>query len=394
MGKIQTEVVSMVQAGMKAGSSSRTSGTDAAFHKLLKEQNRKTDDQTKEAAVSGKDSPEKAPDAGKEDTKPVKESGQKGKPEDDLKNSVAVPSEALLQFQEQTGQLVTAIAETAADVLGQAGEIPETVPVSQQELLVSAEPKVQALPYQAEGLELQSAAENQTGPVMEAVKQEAGPEQAVSGQKEEGPAKVGERQTELLKPSEPSEPVEAQKAEKPEVSEKAFGSENGGNTEPGRQELVGMAEQSPREFTVREPEHVASEPVRTSEPTLVNDVGRVIAQRLPASDGTLTIELEPASLGKLTIHVLYESGKATVSIMATNPRTMELLNARAGELASIIEERTGQDTVVYTEQPEQEPPFDERQGERQHRDREQESREHRERTDQDSFMQQLRLGVI
>lgn len=92
--------------------------------------------------------------------------------------------------------------------------------------------------------------------------------------------------------------------------------------------------------------------------------------------------------------MLYESGKATVSIMATNPRTMELLNARAGELASIIEERTGQDTVVYTEQPEQEPPFDERQGERQHRDREQESREHRERTDQDSFLQQLRLGVI
>ena len=47
MGKIQTEVVSMVQAGMKAGSSSRTSGTDAAFHKLLKEQNRKTDDRRK-----------------------------------------------------------------------------------------------------------------------------------------------------------------------------------------------------------------------------------------------------------------------------------------------------------------------------------------------------------
>lgn len=393
MGKIQTEVVSMVQVGMKAGSSCRMSGTDAAFHKLLKEQNRKTGDQTNEAAVFGKDSPEKAPDAGKEDTKPVKESGQKGKPEDGLKNGEVVPSEVLLQFQEQTGQLVTAIAETAADVSGQAGEIQEAAPVSQPELLVSAEAEVQDLPFQAEGLELQNAAENQMEPVMAAVKQEAGPEpeKAATGQKEEGPAKAGQKQTELF---ESSEPAEAQKAEKPEASERAFGSETRGSAEPGQQQLVGMAEQSPREFTVREPEHVASEPVRTSEPTLVNDVGRTIAQRLPASDGTLTIELEPASLGKLTIHVLYESGKATVSIMATNPRTMELLNAQAEELASIIEERTGQDTVVYTEQPEQEPPFDERQGERQHRDREQESREHRERTDQDSFLQQLRLGVI
>ena len=96
----------------------------------------------------------------------------------------------------------------------------------------------------------------------------------------------------------------------------------------------------------------------------------------------------------MTIRVLYESGKATVSILATSPRTLELLSARAGELASILEERTGQETVVYAEQPESEQPFDERQGEGRQKDREPEGREHKERNEQDSFLQQLRLGVI
>ena len=390
--KIQTEVVSMLRAGVKAAGSYRTSNVDAAFNKLLKEQNRGTDDQAKETAASGKDSSAKAPDTGKEETKPVKESGQKEEAEVGTKKGEVVPSELLLQLQESAGQLVTGLTGELISTAEQAVEVVETLSAAQPELLAAANSEsVGEFPLQTETSELQDAAEGRTVQLAGMqVEQEAGAEKAAPEWEKGEPVKAEQKQPEALAPR---EAMADQKTAKPEISAKAAGSETKGNTEE-QQQVVGMTEQPSREHFVREPEHVASEPVRTSEPTLVNDVGRAIAQRLPASDGTLAIELEPASLGKMTIRVLYESGKATVSILATNPRTLELLSARAGELASILEERTGQETVIYTEQPESEQPFDERQGEGRERDREPESREHKEQKEQDSFLQQLRLGVI
>ena len=127
----------------------------------------------------------------------------------------------------------------------------------------------------------------------------------------------------------------------------------------------------------------------------MEDIGRTLAERFPQKDGTLTIELEPASLGKLTIQVLYEAGRATVSILATNPKALELLSQKASELATILEERTGQETIVYTEQPESEQPYDEREREGQQREREQDPEERQNsRAGQESFAQQLRLGLV
>lgn len=404
MEKIQTEVVSMLRAGAKAGGSYRTSGTDAAFGKLLKEQSQGTDGGTKEAAASGTDSPGKAPEAGKEETKPVKESGTKGKTEDAKEedgvksDGLVLPSELLLKLQEQTGVQMAVPTEAEA-------QIPELTKES-PEILVQPEPLTGAggLPLQAgdisEAQELSGMAETaglsggeEVRTVrMPAEKQELQAEEAVFGQDKKILAGTVEKQTQprevpgsMTEPEKTEIPVKASAAETKEGTREQAGQE---------QPLAGMEGQPIREYAARETGHVVSEPVRTSEPNLINDVGRAIAQRLPASDGTLTIELEPASLGKMTIRVLYESGKATVSILATSPRTLELLSARAGELASILEERTGQETVVYAEQPESEQPFDERQGEGRQKDREPEGREHKERNEQDSFLQQLRLGVI
>ena len=408
MEKIQTEVVSMLRAGVKAGDSYRTSGTDAAFGKLLKEQSQGTDGGTKEAAASGTDSPGKAPEAGKEETKPVKESGTKGKTEDakeedGVKSDGLVPSELLLKLQEQTGVQMAVPTEAEAQIPELTKESPEIL-VQPEPLTGAGEQAAGGLPLQAEDIseaqELSGMAETaglsggeEVRTVrMPAEKQELQAEEAVFGQDKKIPAGTAEKQTQprevpgsMTEPEKTEIPVKASAAETKEGTREQAGQE---------QPLAGMEEQPLREYAARETGHVVSEPVRTSEPNLINDVGRAIAQRLPASDGTLTIELEPASLGEMTIRVLYESGKATVSILATSPRTLELLSERAGELASILEERTGQETVVYAEQPESEQPFDERQGEGRQKDREPESREHKERNEQDSFLQQLRLGVI
>ena len=329
MEKIQTEVVSMLRAGAKAGGSYRTSGTDAAFGKLLKEQSQGTDGGTKEAAASGTDSPGKAPEAGKEETKPVKESGTKGKTEDAKEedgvksDGLVLPSELLLKLQEQTGVQMAVPTEAEA-------QIPELTKES-PEILVQPEPLTGAggLPLQAEDIseaqELSGMAETaglsggeEVRTVrMPAEKQELQAEEAVFGQDKKILAGTVEKQTQprevpgsMTEPEKTEIPVKASAAETKEGTREQAGQE---------QPLAGMEGQPIREYAARETGHVVSEPVRTSEPNLINDVGRAIAQRLPASDGTLTIELEPASLGKMTIRVLYESGNATVSILETRP---------------------------------------------------------------------------
>ena len=141
----------------------------------------------------------------------------------------------------------------------------------------------------------------------------------------------------------------------------------------------------------------AEVPLKTTEQNLPEDLGKTLAARLPEAGRTLTVELEPASLGKLTIRLVYEGDRAAVSIMANNPRTLELLNQRASEIAAILEEKTGQETVIYTRPPEQnqEQPQDGRQGQggQESRDDRQRNRE-KDRQQADSFAQQLRLGLV
>lgn len=135
-----------------------------------------------------------------------------------------------------------------------------------------------------------------------------------------------------------------------------------------------------------------SETVSTSPETFAPDIGKALADRIPEKNGTLTIELEPASLGKLTIRVVYESDRATVSILASNPKTLELLNQNAAEIAHIMEEKTGQQTMIYV--PESQEQMDARTDEQGHRgqDRDQEEPKHRDQSD--AFAQRLRLGLV
>lgn len=132
--------------------------------------------------------------------------------------------------------------------------------------------------------------------------------------------------------------------------------------------------------------------VKTTPETFFKDVGTAIAGRLPSKNGAFTIELEPASLGRLTIKVAYEAGKAAVSIMSANPKTVELLSQSAGDIARILEEKTGQETVVYTPEPEQQ--YQEGQNSREHGRENQESHEQKKKEQSDSFTQMLRLGLV
>lgn len=138
--------------------------------------------------------------------------------------------------------------------------------------------------------------------------------------------------------------------------------------------------------------------MRTTPETLPEDLGKTLGAKFADGARTLTVELEPASLGKLTIRLTYEGDRAAVSIMATNPKTLELLNQKASEIAAILEEKTGQQTIIYTQKPEtnqenydRNPDGKSSQEDREEKQNHQQKEEHQQF---DSFAQQLRLGLI
>lgn len=137
-------------------------------------------------------------------------------------------------------------------------------------------------------------------------------------------------------------------------------------------------------------------PLKTTPETLPQDLGKTLEGNLLKQGQTLTVELEPASLGKLTIRLVYEGDRAAVSIMANNPRTLELLNQKASEIASILEEKTGQETLIYTQQPQQnQEGYDREPDGKQQREEGKEQHQKQDEPQQtDSFAQQLRLGLI
>lgn len=140
-------------------------------------------------------------------------------------------------------------------------------------------------------------------------------------------------------------------------------------------------------------------PLKTTPQQLPEDLGKTLASKTFDTARTLVVELEPASLGKLTIRLVYEGDRASLSIMASNPRTLDILSQRASEIAAILEEKTGQETIIYTQPAESgSDPYDEEQN--QNRSGEQEDQESRQQNQgekehqAESFAQQLRLGLV
>lgn len=193
----------------------------------------------------------------------------------------------------------------------------------------------------------------------------------------------------------------------PEVRPDTRGQQDlsGSNDKKPRQTEDGSTQQMAGAGTFRisgQQEHLFHEtgrteqiPLKTTPDTLPEDLGKALAAKLPDTGKTLTVELEPASLGKLTIRLTYEAGRAAVSILATNPKTLELLSTKAAEIASILEEKTGEETVIFTQEPHEQEQYQEnknnssqQQDQGQGQQRKEEQARH-----SDSFAQQLRLGL-
>lgn len=210
---------------------------------------------------------------------------------------------------------------------------------------------------------------------------------------------------EPLKKAEPVHTADAQTldAQAPKEQPKSSLMEEQGSqtTSMEGQEVTaaGAAVQQPVSQTegVFETEKSTTTELKTTMEELPQELGKALSSGKLNADRTLTVELEPASLGKLTIKVSYEAGRTAVSILASNPKSLEILNQKATEIAAILKERTGEETVIYTQEPQQQHEEDSYDG---HQGSQSQEREERSRQDEgkeretESFAQQLRLGLV
>lgn len=131
----------------------------------------------------------------------------------------------------------------------------------------------------------------------------------------------------------------------------------------------------------------------------IQNLARTMADHMAAGKNEFEIWLEPANLGKMAIKVAYESGRAMISIMCTNEKTMELISQNAKQLGNILQQHTGDETVVVIDHPEsdylqQKMNQEQQSGQQQEEQDNKDKQEQKQDSEHESFLQQLRLGLM
>lgn len=165
---------------------------------------------------------------------------------------------------------------------------------------------------------------------------------------------------------------------------------------PAQVNLTSETEPSPLQQTAaaETPEAQSAPP---EIPESVQKLPQEILTKMAAGEKEFTVQLEPEHLGKLTIKAAFEDGKATVSIVCSNSKTLELLAGRAGEIGAILENNLGTPTNVLLDKT---APDYLNQGQEQagQQDRRQEQEDGKKKNhDKEEgldFLQQLRLGLV
>lgn len=383
--------------GSAASAVSRRSQTGASeakddFIRLLQQQKESakqpedTKDTKKDQKIDDVKVDEKQPEAAVEE--PVEE---KVDPEDELLElaqlELQLQQNLLQQSIVQNAEPETEEVLTAVDVSA-AEEVPA---VTFEAASVETEPVTSALLEQPKTEALKT--EEQTAPVpAEAVQPEQKPEQVqaafAKNQGENSEAK-GELRDIRTPAAEKREPVRMEgPAENPAAD---AGATAQAQTQTAEAPVESQRPEEPfgTKFQSQETQ------MKSTVEDLPQELGKAVMPGKAGDSQTLTVELEPVSLGKLTIRLQYEEGRTLVSVMTSNPKTLELLNEKATEIAAILKDRTGEETVIYTEEPQREPGEEaNEQGNRGGQPREHKEQKEEQRSQTESFVQQLRLGLV
>ena len=138
----------------------------------------------------------------------------------------------------------------------------------------------------------------------------------------------------------------------------------------------------------------------TKEEALPKDVAEFLGEKIDFHKGELKIELEPRSLGQITVKLNFQSGKASIVIFAENPKTLHLLQNGAEDMARIVEQKTGEQTrvIVHEENRREELFRDNDSNAKENRDeaerRFREAEEEKKKNHTEGFIHKMRLGLI
>ena len=150
------------------------------------------------------------------------------------------------------------------------------------------------------------------------------------------------------------------------------------------------------------PVQKAEEPLRlyTKEESIPEDVAKFLGEQIDFSKGEIKIELEPRTLGQITVKVNFSAGKANLVILAENPKTLSLLQNGAVDMARILEQKTGEVTkVVVHEEAKGENLFQENPSHNNGENKDEAERrlreelEERRRGNTEGFIHRMRLGL-
>lgn len=135
---------------------------------------------------------------------------------------------------------------------------------------------------------------------------------------------------------------------------------------------------------------------QVKETATIEELPQRILSGIRENRAEFEIQIEPEALGKLTIKASYQEGKAVISILCSNTKTAEILSAHARDLGAIMEANLGHPTEIMIDRSAQENqgqdyPDGHAGGRGQ---REEESGRRQQKKESESFLQQLRLGLV
>lgn len=128
----------------------------------------------------------------------------------------------------------------------------------------------------------------------------------------------------------------------------------------------------------------------------IDKMAKAFMKEVSQGKREMEIALEPANLGKLTIKVAYDGGKAIVSILCSE-RNLDVIAKNSAQIAGILQEYTGDDTKIVIEQPR--PDYlNQQNDENNQQQREEEYKKENDKANDDKetgdFLEQLRLGLV
>ncbi len=124
-----------------------------------------------------------------------------------------------------------------------------------------------------------------------------------------------------------------------------------------------------------------------------------ILSKLEEGVQSFEIEIEPEQLGKIAVKILYEDGQATVSILCTEKKALDVLGNHAREIGGIIDRNLGGETKIFVEKQEQ-PDYlnqnrdENQQGRQEEQEQQKEGNKKQDSEDSEQFLQKLRLGLM